>query len=58
MDLAEECFDWSVRVIMIKDFPNLAYDIFKTSLRDNFFTKKGYLRDLVVNPCFCNKKQL
>ena len=56
--LAQECFDWNIKAVMIKNYPYLTYEIFKTDFRTNFLTRKGHLRNLNIISNFCNKEQL
>jgi hypothetical protein len=30
IDLEEKCFDWNLKAVMIKNYPELAFNIFKT----------------------------
>ena len=44
IDLEEIFFDWSLKAIMIKNYPDLAFNIFKTDFKNNFLNRKGHLR--------------
>jgi len=56
--LAEKCFDWNIKAVMIKNYPNLAFEIFKTNLKTNFLSRKGHLRNLNTISSFCTQDQL
>ena len=56
--LDDENFDWSVKAIMIKNHPYIAYEILKIYFWNKILNRKDCLWDLDISPSFCNKKQL
>jgi hypothetical protein len=50
IDLEEKCFDWNLKITMLKNHPDLAFNIFKTNYYNNFLTKRGHFRNFNF-PC-------
>ena len=56
LDLIE--FDWNLKSVMIKNHPQLAYDLFKLNNKNKPKNLRDSLKLICNNPNFYNKKDL